>query len=337
MENAGSDANLKLRTQLAFKYCIRRFVRILPLAWIWAFVPFIGSLYFNRSGGFGPPAELLSEFFAVLRFQYNYFAVSTGFGHISHFWSLAVEEHYYLFLPLFLLIIPNRKLCIAGLCLITFTCSVHRILAWKSGTGFGGISLLTHFRVDSLAIGSIIALLTRQIQIISNIVGSQLKLQLGLSLTASLAIAYLWAAPSLISRSGIVYFGYFSFALASAFLVASASLCKQVIPCPELLRPSIAAIGKRSYTLYLIHLPILIAIREARFRIFGIASSQTWDNWIPLIIELTVFLVILIALTELNFRILEAPLIEIARTHFGEVSTVLRPISNSSPKNSTNF
>jgi peptidoglycan/LPS O-acetylase OafA/YrhL len=327
LENAGADADFKTRAQLALKYCMRRLIRILPPAWFWAFVPMVGSLYFNQGGGFGPFPEVFSEFLAVLRFQYNYFAVSTGIGHISYFWSLAVEEHYYLFLPLFFLMIPSRNLRLTGLVLIALLCLLNRIIAWKSGTGFGAVSFLTHFRVDALALGSIVGLLSAEIKEWSNGVETKSNLSLGLRLTALLAIVYLWIAPSLLSRVGVVYYGYWTFALASAFLVASASLGKRIIPCPGLIRPSIAAIGRRSYTLYLIHLPILISIREVRFRLFGIAPSETWDSWGPAAIELSIFLVLLAVLTELNFQLLESPLIEIAKTRFGEFRPVFESIS----------
>ncbi|HLD99921.1 MAG TPA: acyltransferase [Bdellovibrionota bacterium] len=318
LEHAGKYANLKVRLYLAFRYCQRRLVRILPPAWLWAFIPAIASLLFNRGGGFGSPSELLSESLAVVRFQYNYFAVSTGFGNISHFWSLAVEEHYYLFPPLFLLIIRGRISRIAGLLFIAALCFVNRAHAWKTGAGFGEISFLTHFRADGLALGCILGLIAAQIQMWSRKYLSAHGVWLSMRVLVILAVAYLWISPSLFDRDQVVYFGYLSFAVISALLVALASSGMQVIPCPSYFRKGVAAIGRRSYTLYLIHVPIILAVREGRYRVLEMERTVAWETWFPAMIELGIFLVALAILTELNYRLLECPLIEFGKTRFGE-------------------
>jgi peptidoglycan/LPS O-acetylase OafA/YrhL len=85
------------------------------------------------------------------------------FGYLDHFWSLAVEEHFYFVWPVVLfLFVPGRALKLA--LVLAVTCSLSRI-------AFAGISdnglapdVLTLFRCDALLIGAMLALQIRSPQ-----------------------------------------------------------------------------------------------------------------------------------------------------------------------------
>ena len=76
----------------------------------------------------------------------------------SHFWSLAVEEHYYLIWPLLVLWLSRRKLNYVIFYTILFCVAVRIVLSTLGYPTF----YLTLCRFDGLAIGSGLALLARR-------------------------------------------------------------------------------------------------------------------------------------------------------------------------------
>lgn len=78
------------------------------------------------------------------------------FGNLDHFWSLAVEEHFYLFWPLlvFLLSVDRLRLLCMVLCVVAF------VFRWffKAKLGWDeGVYVFTLCRIDQLAIGALLA------------------------------------------------------------------------------------------------------------------------------------------------------------------------------------
>jgi peptidoglycan/LPS O-acetylase OafA/YrhL len=81
-------------------FYIRRIFRIFPCAW--CYLAAIGIMT-----SFGIALIDWDEALACLFFYRNYFTAHGWFT--AHFWSLAVEEHFYLFLPLFLVVCGRNK------------------------------------------------------------------------------------------------------------------------------------------------------------------------------------------------------------------------------------
>ncbi len=82
------------------------------------------------------------------------------FGYLDHFWSLAVEEHFYLFWPLIVLAVVPRRLLPLTILLAT-TCAVARIAFALLGENRVATDVLSVFRFDALLLGGAIALLVR--------------------------------------------------------------------------------------------------------------------------------------------------------------------------------
>lgn len=92
------------------KFYIRRAFRILPPALFYLIVLAI-------LGFMGILPVLPKEWFAALFFYRNYTLFSSTVGHMdwftAHFWSLSVEEHFYLILPGTLVVVPKRLRLVA--------------------------------------------------------------------------------------------------------------------------------------------------------------------------------------------------------------------------------
>jgi peptidoglycan/LPS O-acetylase OafA/YrhL len=88
---------------------------------------------------------------------------STGtwpFGCLDHFWSLAVEEHFYFVWPLVIYWLPRRAAI--GACLIVIaTASASRVGFILAGGNEVAPEVFTLFRADALAMGGLVALIAR--------------------------------------------------------------------------------------------------------------------------------------------------------------------------------
>jgi peptidoglycan/LPS O-acetylase OafA/YrhL len=136
------------------RFLLRRGLKIYPAFYVLLLATFAFNLAFHRPMR---PKSVIAEVF----FLQNYLG-----GLWNHTWSLAVEEHFYIGLPLLLLVLlrisrpsedPFRWIpWITGLVVVTCLClRVHLALT----QGFDNLIHLfpTHLRIDSLLIGVAIA------------------------------------------------------------------------------------------------------------------------------------------------------------------------------------
>lgn len=96
-------AQIKIGQNISFKeFFLKRFFRIIP-----AFSVTL-ALYFCIP--FFREKESLPALWKFISFSQNFGLNLKDFGTFSHAWSLCVEEHFYLFLPLILILLQSRKL-----------------------------------------------------------------------------------------------------------------------------------------------------------------------------------------------------------------------------------
>ncbi len=142
-------------------FLARRSLRIFPLYFSALFLCLIASKWVPAfSDMFAPAAEqqfYLWSYLANIKMSVD---GAWCFGYLDHFWSLAVEEHFYLVWPLALfLCTPKTALRLAlGLAVCS---SVSRILFAKFSENGLAPDVLTLFRCDALLIGSMLALQIR--------------------------------------------------------------------------------------------------------------------------------------------------------------------------------
>ena len=131
-------------------FYLRRFFRLMPAAWIYLFV---GSALFHLM----PGIETLS----ALMFWRNYeTSASSAFG--IHFWSLSIEEQYYLVWPAILILLGGRRACwiaIVGACSVGTWRSTHPADLTSQMFVY---SLATQYRADGLLLGCAAALIPRR-------------------------------------------------------------------------------------------------------------------------------------------------------------------------------
>jgi peptidoglycan/LPS O-acetylase OafA/YrhL len=134
-----------------WRFWLRRGFKIYPA--FYAFIALTAVLIFR---GHVPTALLWNELFFVQNYRAHFW---------PHTWSLAVEEHFYLVLPILLLVIiklqprysrPFRVLPIISIAL-AIECTVFRGLVASAGAGRDEFLFPTHLRLDALFAGVTLA------------------------------------------------------------------------------------------------------------------------------------------------------------------------------------
>jgi peptidoglycan/LPS O-acetylase OafA/YrhL len=252
----------------------RRVLRIFPLYYLVLFVFFVVAPFFTTN-----PDILYADgdkaYYALYLQNLLLPLIEPGTGssiYLSHTWSLAIEEQFYLVWPWLVILLPRRAL-IALLCLILVLAPIARFqLLAERPTAWYQYWLVyknTLLHVDGLAVGSLLALIVR-----SNRVSERALKRTGIALTLlCLPIAW-WVLSSLAAR-GVINYPYtptdpvtgssmFSFLsigfgglLAVILTLRSRSL--DVVLC----NPILTWIGSISYGLYVYHFPVILLLRTS--------------------------------------------------------------------------
>ena len=219
---------------------------------------------------------------------------------LSHFWSLAVEEQYYLVWPLVVSLLPRRALaCLCGGLVVLVPAA--RVAGYLLGVPDIGLYVLTPFRLDGLAAGSLLALVVPGLPEPRRYVPLALATLSLATLATGLVLAVagdaLWGTPAMLTL------GFTFLAVAFAALVfLSVALPREAL-LPRLLEwKPLRAAGKVSYAMYVFHWPVTFALREAGFRPHAIAPGAAgWAAY------LAVLLAAISLLAALSWRVLEGP------------------------------
>src|SRR5262245_28520971 len=86
-----------------------------------------------------------------------------SFSYLEHFWSLAIEEHFYLFWPFVVFAVAHRPRTLIAVSLaIAFGAMLARLTGSLMGLSWWTTYVLTPFRLDGLALGAFLAVMARQ-------------------------------------------------------------------------------------------------------------------------------------------------------------------------------
>jgi len=277
------------RVTLAF--WVRRAWRLLPSAWLWLALILVACVAFNRSGAFytfhtnfdATVAALLNLANARLTASYGHFT----YGVSSSYWSLSLEEQFYLLFPV--LIFASRR----WLPLVLGAFVLLQLFNVR------GVPLMA-FRTDGLMLGVLIALWSRSQ---TYRLAEPLFLRRSGLVRATVLIMLLVLLAALdVPNNGIVWFNIGLISLVSAALVLIASFDGDYLMRDGLTKRLLLWCGSRSYALYLVHMPVMLAAREVWFRL-GLPPAQEHFWWLVLPGFAAIGLV-----AELNYRLIELPL-----------------------------
>lgn len=220
----------------------RRSLRIFPLYYFYLLLVFIILPLLNNTS---------IPIFSKQIYHWVYlqdFAITFNWDYVGplHFWSLAVEEHFYLFFPLLVYFLKERQLIVAIIAIL-FISIVTRFFLNKEGYE---VFYFTFTRMDELAIGAILAIL----ELKQKISEEKSKQFIYLFVLISIPTIIIWAVYSKEANSILQVFKFLLISLSYfsliGFVVSSRKnhFVKKIFTLKPLLYT-----GRISYGLYVYH------------------------------------------------------------------------------------
>jgi peptidoglycan/LPS O-acetylase OafA/YrhL len=286
----------------ALAFWVRRVWRLVPSAWLWLAIILLCSIFLNTANAFGSfRANLEGAVAAVLDIaNFRLVSIFSRFdsGASFPYWSLSLEEQFYIFLP-FLVFVSRRWLPYVATVAIAAQLFITRSGEGANATGL----LLTQLRSDALLLGVLIA-------IWSNHPTYRLYEPVGLKARplAGLVVLALLTLCLAIIGSPFLHFVWFQVgevAVISAALVWVASYDRDYLFPAGAPKRLMLWFGSRSYAMYLIHVPAYFLTREIWFRIEP--PGTEFDASYTARFLLTAGALIVVS-AELNYRFVEMPL-----------------------------
>ncbi|WP_145959036.1 acyltransferase family protein [Sphingobium sp. SCG-1] len=260
----------------------RRIRRLFPAAYATLTATALAAPWLLDSVEYGAFVKQLAGAFGfvvnvVLWRQSDYFSTGAELKPLLHMWSLAVEEQYYLGLPLMLLLTPKRLRLVAmiGLTALSGAACVYLLQRAPSATFY-----MLPTRAWELGLGGIVAIL----------INRRIVTAAPLTVLRILGVAAIFVVAMVFDESGHP-------GLPAAIVCVATGLL--MIPGAQWQGRGIghvaSLIGDRSYSLYLVHWPL-----------FAFANN-VFIGPVPLPVRLGL-LALCFVLAELQYRMVEQPL-----------------------------
>ncbi len=291
------------------RFYIRRLYRIVPAAGTAILLHRLFVALFPYY--FGNAKDWLTEVVCFFGGIYNYTMPVTGSNQLGVYWSLSVEEHFYLLLPfLFVAFRTAAKRVAASVVIILVIVVVVRPFAHPDVT-MANLDYYercsSHLRFDSLFAGVVLALLgspTKRALLSPRLV------RFVLVPAALFLLTYLpGSAPMYVMRR----VGFVALWSISALLVGYAAADRGYVLEVPGLRRVLEYIGSRSYAIYLIHYDILrldLALRD-QWPAYGRLVGANTDR--AAFTAFVAFFALTLLICELMYRFVEQPCIALGR------------------------
>jgi peptidoglycan/LPS O-acetylase OafA/YrhL len=242
----------------------RRTLRIFPLYYLVVFtalvvLPFFPALHDELVG----PAPIRSTLPYWLYYT-NFQVAEIGFLHgwLDIAWSLAIEEQFYIVWAIVVWLCPPRVLP-AVCALVVAVSPIARMMALDRGLDPRAVYVITWFRLDGLAIGALMASMMRLAWVPSM---SQWAPWIAGAGAVGLTAVVIGDGDSWWWHRRMQVMGYSLAAVTGASLLVTAVTHPITAAVPRLLSAGwLREFGKYSYSLYLLHLPIMRIVRAYVF------------------------------------------------------------------------
>ena len=290
----------------------RRSLRILPL-----YLGYVAVLGFAYTA-WGFPEELPAAAPSLLTYTHNFTRFSPDWQpspFFTHFWSLAVEEQFYLVWPFVVHALSRRALAVLSAGLVVAGPAIRGAVAGAIANGRSAhdvgdaVYWFTPSHADAFAAGALVALLglgarlTRPALVAAVAVGTvavvgAVNLSVLRSSGADLPLGTL-GFPLASIANGFHLWGYTVLNLASAALVAAAvGAHRRGGIVSGLGWGPLAGLGKISYGVYVLHWPLLVLFNASvRYRPMTVRGALMCAAWFALVV----------AVAWLSWRFYEAP------------------------------
>lgn len=289
------------RWRLMMAFWLKRVFRLLPLAWLWILITALYSITIGLLSG-SPDQQgflLAPELAAVLNIAnlYGAYCASAGASETlcdvpnisAHYWSLSLEEQFYLLYPL-LFFLFNRKFLVIALCI-----AVLAQFFWLRPLGSYG----WYFRTDALCWGVLLGFFANTS--LYEACGRYL-LRYRYATLAAMAVLVLLlptVAAQVIGFTTAKTYGVATIAFVCAVIVFIASYDLKCFDNTSVVHKVLMYLGSRSYSLYVIHFIFFQIIGNASSNI-GLQKNMFSDLSLMILALLATF-----TASELSYRYVE--------------------------------
>jgi len=294
-------------------FYMRRVLRIFPLyygvlAVVFFLVPLVPALRGSEIAGLRD-----KQAWAWLYGVNVYLAIQGGWvlSYIEHFWSLAVEEHFYLFWPLVVWWLARRpRTLMTAACVLAAASFAARVAASLSGVSPVATTVLTPLQLDALCLGGFLAVWLRQpggeaaarraIVPMALLAGGWLVIDFGLQRFTDFGLAAMRAA-----RGGVFRLGFAALLLRALFAPASSVMARFFRSGP------MTVLGKYSYGLYVYHhfLSYYLVTHGTEFALARAVGSHT----LAVAIQAVLGMAASMAVAWLSYELFEKHFLELKR------------------------
>jgi peptidoglycan/LPS O-acetylase OafA/YrhL len=228
--------------------------------------------------------------------------------YLGHFWSLAVEEQFYLLWPATIFLVPRRKLVYCFLGIVALAMAL-RIGMAAQGIWWNTLYRLTPTRMDALAFGALAALAMR-----SDVWRARFGISAGTVFIVSAAIFCVTAVIAgdvtwksrLIQTTGSIFIEIAFTALIFRAASSSEGLVKRIGTTGWL-----TAFGKYSYTIYVIH---SVVYEHLVWLISWVSRKLSVPLTLPVRMAFGLFMIgTVFFLASLSWRYVESPLLSMKK------------------------
>lgn len=274
-------------------FFIRRAFRIYPLAWTWLLITLIATYSFNSSGVFGSidaniEATIAGIFqFANYRFQQTFMREEYGASFV--YWSLSLEEQFYIALPLVMIIFRRLALPVLAILLI------YKL--YITSYNFA-------FRYEGLLMGVLLSqcLKTKPYEYFRAFVANA-NINI-IRLICYGCIVAIFITLGDLSKD-ILSISKFKYAAALALVVVAFASCdRDILLNRGRTNDLFCWIGSRSFALYLAHIPAFFIIREISYLVLG----HQQPGGAPLILFVFAGVLLPFLFADLSYRFIETPM-----------------------------
>ena len=266
-------------------FYMRRALRLLPALVVVCIV--VGSVCLllpvrNRE------ETLFGVLTSILYVSSPFAAAGRNLGDMLPTWSLSVEEYFYFIWPVLLVLLLRARrplVGVAALCAgaVLYRWTVPTLLGWDDAR----ISYALDTRLEQLFIGALLA------------IALPLFISLarrGVAVAAAIILALFVIAPISLTHQPYMHGVSTGVAILSALLVAFAMRPESTWLHRTLQIPPLVWVGKRSYGIYLWHVPLI-----------SIIALTGWSSSLQLVVKLALIFLI----PALSFKFLETPFLNL--------------------------